>query len=190
MSGLCSATDPPTHSPLPPPPSLTSKSRTGNPGSGTWWSITPDGRVSVAGAGLQGRRGHPVLVGSALAAAQAGGEFALPPDGPQVPSLSSSKGQVLPRRGRKPAFTAPGAALNSPTLQPQTTLGTKYYHLQFEESMGRSKLICPHHRFIESVQFSHSVVSDSLQPRGLQHARPPCPSPTPVAYPNTCPLSR
>ena len=30
-----------------------------------------------------------------------------------------------------------------------------------------------------SVQFSHSVVSDSLQPHGLQHARPPCPSPTP-----------
>ena len=30
-----------------------------------------------------------------------------------------------------------------------------------------------------SVQFSRSVVSDSLQPRGLQHARPPCPSPTP-----------
>ena len=34
-----------------------------------------------------------------------------------------------------------------------------------------------------SVQFSHSVVSDSLQPHGLQHARPPCPSPTPGVYP-------
>ena len=33
-----------------------------------------------------------------------------------------------------------------------------------------------------SVQFSHSVVSDSLQPHGLQHARLPCPSPTPGAY--------
>ena len=31
----------------------------------------------------------------------------------------------------------------------------------------------------ESVQFSHSVVSNSLQPHELQHARPPCPSPTP-----------
>ena len=39
-----------------------------------------------------------------------------------------------------------------------------------------------------SVQFSHSVVSDSLQPHGLQHARPPCPSPTPGAYSNPCPL--
>ena len=40
-----------------------------------------------------------------------------------------------------------------------------------------------------SFQFSHSVVSDSLWPHGLQHARPPCPSPTPGVYPNSCPLS-
>ena len=38
-----------------------------------------------------------------------------------------------------------------------------------------------------SVQFSHSVVSDSLRPHGLQHARPPCPSPTPRAYSNSRP---
>ena len=40
------------------------------------------------------------------------------------------------------------------------------------------------------VQFSHSVMSDSLWPHELQHARPPCPSPTPGIYPNSCPLSR
>ena len=39
------------------------------------------------------------------------------------------------------------------------------------------------------VQFSRSVVSDSLQPREPQHARPHCPSPTPRVYPNSCPLS-
>ena len=39
-------------------------------------------------------------------------------------------------------------------------------------------------------QFSHSVVSDSLQPRGLQHARLPCPSPTPGANSHSCPLSQ
>ena len=38
--------------------------------------------------------------------------------------------------------------------------------------------------------FSHSVVSDSLQPRGLQHARIFCPSPSPGACPNSCPLSQ
>ena len=39
-----------------------------------------------------------------------------------------------------------------------------------------------------SVQFSHSVVSDSLRPHELQHARLPCPSPTPRACSNSCPL--
>ena len=39
-------------------------------------------------------------------------------------------------------------------------------------------------------QFSHSVVSNSLRPHGLQHARPPCPSPTPRASSNSCPSSR
>ena len=43
---------------------------------------------------------------------------------------------------------------------------------------------------ISSVQFSHSVMSDSLWPHEPQHARPPCPSPTPRVHPNPCPLSR
>ena len=41
-----------------------------------------------------------------------------------------------------------------------------------------------------SVQFSHSVVSDSLWPHESQHARPPCKSPTPGVYSYSCPLSR
>ena len=41
-----------------------------------------------------------------------------------------------------------------------------------------------------SVQFSCSVVSDSLRPCESQHARPPCPSPTPGVYPNSCPSSQ
>ena len=40
-----------------------------------------------------------------------------------------------------------------------------------------------------SVQFSHSVMADSLWPQGLQHTRLPCPSTTPRAYSNSCPLS-
>ena len=43
---------------------------------------------------------------------------------------------------------------------------------------------------LQSVQFSRSIVSDSLQPHELQHARPPCPSPTPGVYPNSCPSSQ
>ena len=39
-----------------------------------------------------------------------------------------------------------------------------------------------------SVQFSHLVMSDFLRPHGLQHARLPCPSPTPGVYSNSCPF--
>ena len=44
--------------------------------------------------------------------------------------------------------------------------------------------------FSQPVQFSCSVVSNSLQPHEPQHARRPCPSPTPGVHPNPCPLSR
>ena len=54
-------------------------------------------------------------------------------------------------------------------------------------------VICQHHSWLccsNSVQFSHSVMSKSLRCHGLQHARPPCPSPTPRVYSNSCPLSQ
>ena len=43
---------------------------------------------------------------------------------------------------------------------------------------------------VKMYQFSCSVISDSLRPHESQHARPPCPSPTPGVYPNSCPSSR
>ena len=46
------------------------------------------------------------------------------------------------------------------------------------------------HICISSVQFSRSVVSDSLRPHESQYARPPCPSPTSRVHSNSCPLSR
>ena len=46
------------------------------------------------------------------------------------------------------------------------------------------------HYPFSSVQFSRSVVSNSLRPHEPQHARPPCPSPTPWVHPNPCPSSR
>ena len=54
---------------------------------------------------------------------------------------------------------------------------------KFNRIMFFQKVLC-------SVQFSHSVMSSSLQPHGLQHTRLPCPSPTPRACSNSCPLSR
>ena len=52
------------------------------------------------------------------------------------------------------------------------------------------KWVCILQLFLHSIQFSFSVVSDSSRPHESQHARPPCPSPTPGAYSNPCPLSR
>ena len=70
---------------------------------------------------------------------------------------------------------------------------------QAQNPQGRLELLsvsysfCPQEEFLlqgsSSVQFSYSVVSDSLRPHGPQHTRPPCPSPTPRVYPNSCPLS-
>ena len=48
---------------------------------------------------------------------------------------------------------------------------------------GEDAVMSPFH----SVQFSHSVVSNSLRPHELQHARPPCPSPTPGVHSDSCP---
>ena len=52
---------------------------------------------------------------------------------------------------------------------------------------------CPYHSVfitVSLVQFSHSVMSNSLQPHESQHARPPCPSPSPGVHPNSCPSSQ
>ena len=60
---------------------------------------------------------------------------------------------------------------------------------------GQSKVWCfcqttlPKLMTKSSVRFSHSVMSDSLRPLGLQHTRLPCPSPSPRACPKSCPLS-
>ena len=60
------------------------------------------------------------------------------------------------------------------------------FHLQVNELAGLSSSIY----LPTSVQFSLSVVSDSLRPHESQHARPPYPSPTPGVCPNSCPSSR
>ena len=50
--------------------------------------------------------------------------------------------------------------------------------------------ILEEHMAVSSVQSSCSVMSDSLRPHESQHARPPCPSPTPGVYSNSCPSSQ
>ena len=63
----------------------------------------------------------------------------------------------------------------------------------FRDLMDNKKIILLwiiQHPQTSSVQFSHSVVSNSLQPHESQHARPPCPSPTLGVHSNSCPSSR
>ena len=52
----------------------------------------------------------------------------------------------------------------------------------------KKKISIPTPQHISSVQFSRSVVSDSLRPHESQHARPPCPSPTPGVHPDSRPV--
>ena len=59
----------------------------------------------------------------------------------------------------------------------------------WERLKGKLGLILMDGAMLSSVQFSRRVMYDSLQPHGLQHARPPCPSPTPGVHPDSCPLS-
>ena len=65
------------------------------------------------------------------------------------------------------------------------------FHTRLVTPWGKGELLCHMHLCIfSSVQFSRSIVSNSLRPHELQHARPPCPSPTPKVHPNPCPLSQ
>ena len=66
-----------------------------------------------------------------------------------------------------------------------------YIYYCGQESLRRNGVaIMVNKRVWNAVQFSRSVVSDSLRPHELQHARPPCPSPTPGVHSNSCPSSR
>ena len=74
------------------------------------------------------------------------------------------------------------------TLQPRLLYPARIsfkYEGEIKSFTDKQKL-----REFSSVQFSCSVMSDSLRPHEPQHTRPPCPSPTPGVHSNPCPLSR
>ena len=95
------------------------------------------------------------------------------------------------------------------TVDPQTPLSLEFSRQEYQvdipfsrgssQPRGRIQVSCIAGRFFSYwtvksrfslVQFSCSVMSDSLRPHEPQHARPPCPSPTPGVHPNPCPSSR
>ena len=78
-------------------------------------------------------------------------------------------------------------------LKSRERLNEKYIFISLMRHCRQIVYHLSHHRspkYHGSVQFSCSVVSNSLGLHGLQHTRPPCPSPTPAVYSNSCPLSQ
>ena len=89
-----------------------------------------------------------------------------------------------------PALSYEHRGLTTLPVSPISPSWCRVAHIGFDETQVRVHV--PALPFISCVLslFSHSVVSGSLRPRGLQRARLPCPSPTPGARSNSCPLSR
>ena len=86
-------------------------------------------------------------------------------------------------QGRKIEIGAEGRNRKKPPL----SLSKCFIFNKFNKFADVAKLTWA---LLTSVQFSHSIVFDSLQPHGVGHARPPCPSPIPGVYSNSCPLSQ
>ena len=96
----------------------------------------------------------------------------------------------LPNPGIKPRY---------PTLQADPLPAELQENSNVKKGLTQrvSVCLCVYHfihmyrkRKKDSLQFSHLVVSDSLRPNELQHPRPPCLSPVPGVYLNSCPSSR
>ena len=89
--------------------------------------------------------------------------------------------------------TVHGVAKNWPWLRTSLSLFSQtaclFHYLSLDKNLVLGKQIS-YLLLFSSVQFSRSVVSNSLRPHELQHSRPPCPSPTPGVHPNPCPSSR
>ena len=75
-------------------------------------------------------------------------------------------------------------------LTKQETLLERGTYMKKRSVMEPKRTALPHGSQFSSVQFSHSVVSDSLRPHGLQHSRLLYPSLIPGACSNSCPSSR
>ena len=92
-----------------------------------------------------------------------------------VAACQSSQGSTPSWKGQKPIL--------SKELSTFKTCIKRYSFIQFIQVRINKYVYV-------SVQLSHSVVSDSLRPHGLQHARPLCPPPTPGVYSDSCPSSQ
>ena len=101
-------------------------------------------------------------------------------DGLQVCSANQSPGGPAERL----VSVASGWSLR-PTFLTSSQATPGLLLLRLHLHLASQRAFCTH-----SVQFSRSVMSNSLHHHALQHARPPCPTPTPRVYSNSCPSSR
>ena len=103
----------------------------------------------------------------------------------------------LPNPGIEPvSLVSPALAgrflTTAPPGKPLLGEGSNYHALGWKQSNSKGLIsqVCNCFTFIMTVQFSCSVVSNTLQPHESQHPRPPCPSPTPGVHPDSRPSSQ
>ena len=104
---------------------------------------------------------------------------------PNFTPKTTAKRTKTPKISRRKEIIKIRAEINEKEMK-ETIVNINKTKSLFFEKIKLTKLSVQ----FSSVQFRHSVVSDSLQPHELQHARPPCPSPTPRVHSNSCPSSR
>ena len=143
----------------------------------------------------QGRKAHPFESSRTLPGKAGGGDdtatareqVSTPEETinrTDAPDYASSLGYWGPQKGVARAKNGILATGRSEGLG-ASNMNLKWDTTQLPFPVGKIR-----HISFSSVQFSRSVVSDSLRPHESQHARPPCPSPTPGVHPNPCPSSR
>ena len=91
-------------------------------------------------------------------------------------------------RGPQSSLNA-GRSLSPGKISLPYNFSDSILNLKFVKSLFFTHLFLLYLLILQSVQFSCSVMFDSLRPHESQHARPPCPSPPPGVYPHSCPLS-
>ena len=155
-----------------------------------WWRSCPTRRptIPVRGCGGPGGGGGGGLDTTPLGPQSLGStpvDNRDEPCGPPAPAAGPCE-RAPPRCGCQPG------PLGKRWLRPHPVICSQFWPcLQPHPLLSplRPSLV-PWPQLHSSVQFSRSVVSDCSRPHGLQHARPPCPSPTPGACSNSCPSSR
>ena len=105
------------------------------------------------------------------------------PPGQRSPVSGSAGSPILLASLPGPTFRPPEAPLSPPhpASSMKSALPPSAPLIVFSSGLLGPYILLEGLKPCVSVQFSHSVVSDSLRPHGLQHTRPPCPSPTPGA---------